>query len=166
MKRWLPIAALVLGGFFSGALLGAEPLPEGTRGDDDKNEAFRDIGAVLAWRLAPPTLEAQCRALDPDGAEARRKSLETWLAKNDALIKQVDRRIAEVVPILFEAERSADPVRAVQEQVKKMLLESLTKDVCIAERNPHSTSWTSNGVPHVPGSLAALYDWKVRHSPR
>jgi len=136
------------------------------RADEDQEEAFRDIGAVLGWRLAPETLEESCRTADPDGAEIRRKSLQTWLAKNDALIKQVDSRVAEVLPLLLKGKEAADSVLAIREQVKLMLLESISKSVCESERNPDSTSWTSNGVPHVPESLAALYDWQVRHTPR
>lgn len=152
MNKWLVVLALL-----------AAPA---IRADEDQEEAFRDIGAVLGWRLAPETLEESCRTTDPDGAKIRRQSLQTWLTKNDALIRQVDSRVAEVVPILLKGQESADPVRAVREQVKRMLLESISKSVCESERNPESTSWTSNGVPHVPESLAALYDWQVRHTPR
>jgi hypothetical protein len=134
--------------------------------DADKEEAFRDIGAVLGWRLAPETLEEHCRAVDPDGVDVRKKSLDTWLQKNDALIRQVDSRVAEVVPIIFKDRPAADPVKQVREQVKRMLIETLSESVCKAERDPASTSWTSNGVPHVPESLAALQDWQVRHTPR
>jgi hypothetical protein len=136
------------------------------RADEDQQEAFRDIGAVLGWRLSPEALEERCRAADPDGASVRKQALDTWLAKNVALIRQVDSRIADVVPLLIKEKPAADAVRAVREQVKQMVLESVTEAVCVAERDPASTSWTSNGVPHVPESLAALYDWQVRHTPR
>ena len=148
--EWLVVLALLAG--------------PAARADADQEEAFRDIGAVLGWRLAPETLEERCRALDPEGAEVRKAALDTWLKKNDALIRQVDSRIAEVVPILFKDQPGA--AHAVREQVKQMLLEPITKSVCESERNPQSTSWTSNGVPQVPESLAALYDWQVRHTPR
>jgi len=152
LKKWLVALALLVA--------------PAVHAGEDQEEAFRDIGAVLGWRLGPETLEEGCRTADPDGAEVRRQSLQTWLNKNDALIRQVDSRIAEVVPILLKGQPGADPVRAVREHVKQMLRESISKSVCEAERNPESTSWTSNGVPHVPESLAALYDWQVRHTPR
>ena len=136
------------------------------RADADQQEAFRDVGAVLGWRLAPETLEEYCRAVDPDGADARKKSLDKWLRKNDALIQQVDSRVASVLPIRFKDQPAGDPVQQVREHVKRMLTESLSESVCKAERDPARTTWTSNGVPHVPESLAALYDWEVRHTPR
>lgn len=136
------------------------------RADADQQEAFRDIGAVLGWRLTPGTIEEYCRNVDPDGADARKQSLDTWRRKNDALIRQVDARVADVVPILFKDQPAADPERQIREQVKRMLIENLSESVCKAERDPASTSWTSNGVPHVPESLAALYDWQIRHTAR
>ena len=159
MKRWWVTFALLV-----------VPL---ARADDSQQEAMRDIGAVLGWRLGPETLEERCRTADPDGAEVRKQALQAWLAKNEALIRQVDSRIAEVVPILFKGEPSADPVADVREQVRKLLLESIapnddeiaTQKLCEAERDPQSTSWNSNGLPFVAESLAALYDWKVSHAP-
>ena len=158
MKKWVPVAQFVV----ALALLVAPAV----RADEDQEEAFRDIGAVLGWRLAPEALEERCRAADPDGAAVRKQALDTWRKKNDALIRQVDSRIADVVPLLIKDKPGADAVRAVREQVKHMLLESVTEAVCVSERDPASTSWTSNGVPHVPESLAALYDWQVRHTRR
>ena len=151
-RKWLVALALLL-----------SPL---ALADEDQEEALRDIGAVLGWRLGPETLEEYCRTADPDGVAARETALATWLKKNDALIRQVDSRIAEVVPILFKGQESADPVRDIRSQVKSLLLENASASVCVAERDPASTSWTSNGVPHVPESLAALYDWQIRHTPR
>jgi hypothetical protein len=136
------------------------------RADADQEEAFRDIGAVLGWRLSPGTIEEHCRAVDPDGADARKKALDVWLRKNDALIRQVDDRVAGVVPILFKDQSTPNPERRIREQVRRMLIENLSESVCKAERDPASTSWTSNGVPHVPESLAALYDWQIRHTKR
>jgi hypothetical protein len=134
------------------------------RADAEQEEAFRDIGAVLGWRLAPETLEEYCRDVDPDGVDARKNSLDAWLKRNAALIGQVDSRVAEVLPMILRS--ATDPVRQVREQVRRMLIENLSESVCKAERDPSSTSWTSNGVPHVPESLAALYDWQVRHTAR
>ena len=154
MKKWMVIS-----------LLAPLFLPA-AHADEDAQEAFRDIGEVLGWRLGPETLEEYCRTADPDGAGIRKQALETWLKKNDLMIKQVDSRVAEVLPLIFKGRDEADSLRAVREQVKRLLLESVTGSVCVAERDPASTSWTSNGVPHVPESLAALYDWQVRHTPR
>ena len=156
--EWLVVLVL--------AVVPAAHADAGAGADADKEEAFRDIGAVLGWRLAPETLEDRCRAMDPEGADARRKLLDGWRRRNDGLIRQVDSRVAEVVPILFEDQPAKDPERQVRDQVKRMLIENLSESVCKAERDPASTTWTSNGVPQVPESLAALYDWQVRHTSR
>ena len=37
--------------------------------------------------------------------------------------------------------------------------------LCKSERDAQSSSWNSNGLPFVAESLAALYDWKVNHTP-
>jgi hypothetical protein len=133
--------------------------------DAASQAAFRDVGAVLGWRLAPETLEERCRELDPPGTDARRKALKAWLATNDERIREVDSRVAEVVPLLFEP-ANPNALDDVRQQVKKMLIESVTPGACQAARDPKSRTWTSNGMPHVAESLAALYDWKVSHSPR
>jgi hypothetical protein len=141
--------------------------------DESQPEIMRDIGAVLGWRLGPETLEERCRTTDPDGAEVRRKALQQWLTKNAALIRQVDSLVAEVVPILFKGEPGADPVSDVRAQVRTMLLESISPNddalamqkLCKSERDAQSSSWNSNGLPFVAESLAALYDWKVNHTP-
>ncbi|HTU68325.1 MAG TPA: hypothetical protein VMF52_20450 [Steroidobacteraceae bacterium] len=132
----------------------------------DDAEAFREIGAVLGWRLAAPTLEANCRVLDPGGAAVRKKSLETWTSKNAALIKSVDDRVAEVVPLLLAGENTAHPVADVEDHVRTMLLESLTPEICKAERDPSRHTWTNNGLPHVQEALAALYDWQMSRAAR
>src|SRR5689334_24188968 len=113
--KWLVALALLL-----------SPL---VRADEDQEEALRDIGEVLGWRLGPETLEEYCRAADPDGVAARETALATWLKKNDALIRQVDSRVAEVVPILFKGHESADPVRDIRGQVKSLLLENASASV-------------------------------------
>jgi hypothetical protein len=134
------------------------------RADDDTQEAFRDIGAVLGWRLAPEAVEERCHAVDPDGTDVRKKALAEWLRKNQARIELVDSRVAEVVPLLIDGQETDTAIRAVREQVRKMLLEPVSLESCKAVADPTDTLWTSNGVPQVPESLAALYDWKVRHT--
>jgi hypothetical protein len=134
------------------------------RAADDAQEAFRDLGAVLAWRLAPEAVEERCHAIDPDGTDVRRKALAEWLRKNEIRIKSVDSRVAEVVPLLIEGQEADTAIRAVREQVRKMLLEPVSLESCKTVADPANTLWTSNGIPQVPESLAALYDWKVRHT--
>jgi hypothetical protein len=145
-------------------LLGLLTAPAAQAGDDALG-AFKDIGAVLGWRLAPETLEQHCRAIDPDGADVRAAALRAWLAKNGARIAQVDGRVAEVIPLLMRNESADDAQRIVREQVRKLLLEALKPETCRALRDPQSSAWTSNGMPHVAESLAALYDWQVSHTP-
>ena len=126
-------------------------------------------GAVLAWRLGPETVEERCRGLDPEGNESRRSALQGWLDKNARLIKAVDERITEVAPMVVPPSKKADAVGAVRGQVKAILIEAIFSGTpeeavafCKGEANPASPRWTSNGMPHVQNSLAALYDWKVQ----
>jgi hypothetical protein len=134
-----------------------------------EKEAARDMGAVLAWRLGPETVEERCRGLDPEGNESRRSALQGWLEKNARLIKAVDERITEVAPMVVPPSKKADAVGAVRGQVKAILIEAIFSGTpeeavafCKGEANPESPRWTSNGMPHVQNSLAALYDWKVQ----
>jgi hypothetical protein len=39
--------------------------------DENKNEVGQEIGAVLAWRLAPETVEEWCQKPDPEGVAIR-----------------------------------------------------------------------------------------------
>ena len=148
---------------------GALALPSSFAADSE--EVGRDVGAVLAWRLAPELIEETCRDVDPAGAEARKKSLASWQARNAALIKSVDERVAEVVPLAYP---SADPektIAAMRAHVKKLLLETVSAEgdakqleaACKEEASPASQRWGSNGVPQTQNSLAALYDWKIQH---
>ncbi len=138
--------------------------------DSDVADVGRDVGAVLAWRLGPEFVEEKCRDVDPDGAEARKTALATWLARNAALIKTVDERVAEVVPLAFPSPDPATRVAAVRDKVKQLLLETISaegdasqlKMACKEEANPASPRWSMNGVPQVQNSLAALYDWKIQ----
>jgi len=52
-------------------------------------------------------------------------------------------------------------------RIRAILLEEIfsgetaegTAAICKAESNPASPRWNSSGMPQVPTSLAALYDW-------
>jgi hypothetical protein len=140
--------------------------------DTDKQEVGRELGAALAWRLGPEAVERACRSADPAGAEARAKALKTWLEKNAALIKEVDERVAEVVPLAYPAPANVDAVEAVRGQVRKIILEPMLSAsspgdvvaICKAEADPANPRWKNNGMPHVREALAALYDWKMQRT--
>jgi hypothetical protein len=140
--------------------------------DADKQEVGRELGSALAWRLGPEAVEEACRSVDPAGAEARKKALKTWLEKNAALIKEVDARVAEVVPLAYPSPANVDAVQAVRGQVKEILLEPMfsgrtpqeTAAICKAEADPANPRWKSNGSPEVRQALAALYDWKIQRT--
>jgi predicted dinucleotide-binding enzyme len=147
--------------------------PAFSRADgDDKQEVGRELGSALAWRLGPEAVEEACRSVDPDGAEARKKALKAWLEKNAALIRQVDERVAEVVPLAYPSPANVDAVQAVRGQVKKILLEPMfsgrtpqeSAAICKDEADPANPRWTSNGAPQVQQALAALYDWKIQRT--
>jgi len=86
-------------------------------------EVLQEIGAALAWRLGPETIEEACRSLDPDNSDARKKALDAWRVKNGALIREVDSRVEEVMPVLNPKAPAADSVKAVRSNVKALLLE-------------------------------------------
>jgi hypothetical protein len=138
--------------------------------DADKQEVAQELGAVLAWRLGPEAVEEKCRSADPAGAETRKTALKGWLDKNAALIKTVDDRVAEVVPLVYSAPPNVDAVQSVRRQVKEIVLESIfsgktpeeSTAICKAEADPASPRWNSPGMPQVPEALAALYDWKIK----
>jgi hypothetical protein len=153
-------------------LVGSLLAPELLRaGDAEEQETAQEIGAVLAWRLGPESLEEWCQSKDPEGSEARQKALKAWLDKNAALIQQVDTRVAEVVPRLYPPSKKGDAVQAVRAQVKAMLVESISAEntadeatnMCKAETDPASPTWNNPGMPNVQLSLAALYDWTIKH---
>jgi endoglucanase len=138
----------------------------------DAQEVVKELGAVLGWRLSPEAVEEHCRSADPDGAAARNKLLQEWLTKNDALIKSVDSRVAEVVALLEPKAKPDDLVASLQAQVKKLILEGTftgktadeSRAICKAEADPAAPRWKNNGVRNVQQSLAALYDWTVIRS--
>lgn len=137
--------------------------------DADKQAMAQDLGAVLAWRLGPEALEERCREADPEGIEIRRKALKDWLDKNANLIKEVDARVAEVVPVAYPSSANGDNTPRVRAKIKAILLEEVFSGktpeeavaICKSEANPASPRWNNNGMPQVPTSLAALYDWKI-----
>jgi hypothetical protein len=140
--------------------------------DSDKQEVGRELGSALAWRLGPEAVERACRSADPGGAEFRAKALKTWLEKNAALIKEVDERVAEIVPLAYPSRANVDAVEAVRGQVRKIILEPMLSAnspedvvaICKAEADPANPRWKNNGMPHVKEALAALYDWKVQRT--
>jgi hypothetical protein len=151
-------------------LLAALAVPAISRAEDaDKHALARDLGAVLAWRLGPESVDEQCRGADPEGVEIRKKALEDWLEKNAALIKEVDDRVAEVVPVAYPSASNVDNTSRVRAKIKAILIEEIfsgktteeTAAICKAEANPASPRWNNSGMPQVPTSLAALYDWKT-----
>ena len=133
-------------------------------------ELIQELGVALAWRLGPETIEETCRSFDPDGVVVRQQALKAWLEKNDAMIKEVDSRVADVVPALYPNAPGDAAVKAVRANIKTLLLESGfaeqsddgKRDICKAEANPQSARWNNNGMPHVQQALAVLYDWKVK----
>ena len=136
-----------------------------------KNEVGQEIGAVLAWRLAPEAVEEWCQKPDPEGVSIRKQALKTWEAANKAHIEAVDARVAEVVPMVFPQAPQADVVREVRGQVKALIYESLFEGktpeemtaLCKAEADPARPMWTDTGMPKLQLSLASLYDWQVAH---
>ncbi|HET9472950.1 MAG TPA: hypothetical protein VFO82_03600 [Steroidobacteraceae bacterium] len=134
----------------------------------DKQMVIQELGAVLAWRLGPEAIEGRCRNADPDGAAARKAALDSWRQKNDERIKAVDKRVAEVVPLLKLPLGDGDPVQAVHKQIETMLLELAfaskgpeeTRAYCKEEADPARPRWNDTGMPHIQLSLAALYDWQ------
>jgi len=140
--------------------------------DPGQQSMMQDLGAVLAWRLGPEAVEEKCQAADPEGVAIRKKALVTWLDKNADLIQQVDARVAEVVAIAYPPKNGVDNTPRVRAKIQSILLEEIfsgktpeqAAEICKAEANPASPRWNSNGIPQVPTSLAALYDWQTAHS--
>jgi hypothetical protein len=81
----------------------------------------------------------------------------------------VDDRVAEVVPLAYPSASNVDNTSRVRAKIKEILLEEVfsgktaeeSTAICKAEANPASPRWNNSGMPQVPTSLAALYDWKA-----
>ena len=124
---------------------------------------------MLGWRLSPEAVEERCRSVEPGGAAARKKLLQDWLTKNDALIKSVDSRVAEVVALLEPSAKPDELVASLQAQVSTLILEGTfagktddeSRAICKAEADPAAPRWKNSGMRNVQQSLAALYDWTV-----
>jgi hypothetical protein len=137
--------------------------------DADKHAMARDLGAVLAWRLGPESVEERCESADPEGVAIRKKALKDWRKKNADLIKQVDARVAEIVPLAYPSASDVDNTARVRAKIKAILLEEIFSGktpeesvaICKAEADPASPRWNNSGMPQVSTSLAALYDWKA-----
>ncbi len=138
----------------------------------DEQEALKNMGIALGWRLAPETIEQHCRGIDPAGVKIRAGAMHDWQAKNAKLIQAVDDRVKEVAPLFKSAPANVDVAAAVRAQIKGLILETNFADddpektlaACKVEADPTRTTWTSNGRPFVDEALAALYDWKVQQN--
>lgn len=140
----------------------------------DEQEVAQELAAVLAWRLGPEAVEEWCKEPDPEGHAVRAQAVKAWLEKNAELIKSVDERVAEVVPLIYRAPPGADAVQSVRGQVKEILFEALlqgksaeeAKRVCKQEADAANPRWSNQRMREVQQSLAALYDWKIRLEPK
>jgi hypothetical protein len=138
----------------------------------DEQEALKNLGVALGWRLAPETIEEFCRKIDPAGVTIRVDALRDWQKKNARQIQAVDDRVKEVVPLLKSAPANVDVAAAVSAQIRTLILEANFTDndaektlaACKVEADPTRATWTSNGRPFVDEALAALYDWKVQQT--
>ncbi len=136
----------------------------------DRNEVARELGSLLAWRMGPESVEEWCRKVDPEGNAARAKAVKEWKTRNADLIKQVDERVAEVVPLVYEPPAGEEPVAAVHKQIKAIMHEDMVekssaeelRQNCQAEAKPDNPRWKHSSVREVQQALAALYDWKVQ----
>jgi hypothetical protein len=136
----------------------------------DQSEIARELASLLAWRLGPEAVEQWCRDADPEGHAARSTAVKNWLARNADLIKQVDERVAEVVPLVYSPPPGVEATPAVRAQIKSILHEALVegktpeelKTNCQGEAKPENPRWANSGMRHVQQSLAVLYDWKIQ----
>jgi hypothetical protein len=164
----MKIASLVLACLASG--VGAPGYAQ--TADEDRRELGRELGAVLGWRLMPEVVEERCRKADAEGAALRQQALDAWRQKNASLIRSVDERVAEIAPLTPATASGENAVDAVRRQIRKLIEETLFEGAdsdelakrCREMSDASKPIWNSNGIPHVPGSLAALYDWQIRQS--
>ena len=138
------------------------------------NIVVKELGAVLGWRLGPAAVVEHCRAVDAEGVAARDKLLQDWQSKNGELIKSVDSRVAEIAQMLDPKTPPDVLVASLHRQVGKLVVEATfaeksgdeARALCQAETDPTKPRWKNTGMRGVQQSLAALYDWKVSHSPK
>jgi hypothetical protein len=140
--------------------------------DESEQEALKNMGVVLGWRLGPETIEEHCRTIDPAGVKIRAEALQAFKTNNARQILAVDDRLKEVAPLFKSAPPNVDVAAAVRAQIKQLVLETNFPDdapekilaACKVEADPTRATWTSNGRPFVDEALAALYDWKVQQT--
>lgn len=165
MRKLLPLT-LCLASFIAPAgAQEAEPPPE-----PEQNEIARELASMLAWRLGPEAVEEWCGKADPEGHAALAKAVKDWLGRNADLIRQVDERVAEIVPLVYEPPPGAEAVPAIHKQIRSILHEALVegksaeelKANCQAESKPDNPRFANSGMRTVHQSLAVLYDWKIR----
>jgi len=112
--------------------------------------------------------------VDAEGVAARDKLLQDWQSKNGELIKSVDSRVAEIAQMLDPKTPPDVLVASLHRQVGKLVVEATfaeksgdeARALCQAETDPTKPRWKNTGMRGVQQSLAALYDWKVSHSPK
>jgi hypothetical protein len=136
----------------------------------EEHEVARELASLLAWRLGPEAVKDWCREVDPEGHAALDKAVKDWLARNTDLIRQVDVRVAEIVPLVYSPPPGVDAVPAVHAQIRSILHEALVEGKspaelrthCQAESKPDNPRLANSGMRTVHQSLAVLYDWKIR----
>jgi endoglucanase len=130
-------------------------------------EVASDLALALAWRLAPQAMESECRAVDPEGVNARLDQVAAWRDRNESLIAEVDTRVTEVMQILRPAP-AANSVETLRGQVNQILRRELTKRPerltreCKTLAGPDHELWSESVELGVRDSLAALHVWQGR----
>ena len=100
----------------------------------------------------------------PTALKPARKSLQSWLEKNAALIHEVDARVAEVAPLAYPTPPGVDLVMELHGQVKQILLEPMflkktpeeRAAICKKEADPVQFEveqrWDASGAKGVGGA--------------
>jgi len=91
---------------------------------------------------------------------------------NDDLIRAVDSRVAEVVPLLDPKTPADALIASLHEQVGKLLVESTfegksdeeARAICKSEADASAPRWKIDDEKRLQQSLARLHQWKVAHS--
>jgi len=142
------------------------------RDDDGTSGVIKDLGAALGRRLGPEAIVEHCRSIDVNGVAARDKLLANWRELNDDLIRAVDSRVAEVVPLLDPKTPADALIASLHEQVGKLLVESTfegksdeeARAICKSEADASAPRWKIDDEKRLQQSLARLHQWKVAHS--